>query len=272
MPTKLPLMPSTRVSTVYALAGVLLLTAGCGGSSSNSSGGGSPSGSSPSGTTSTASSGSTPTVSASAPTASPSPTVTPATVAQLKKIVLRATDLPRGWKAVPAEVNDDDDSQAELMRCIGAKNTDDDQVAIAHSADYTLGDAVISSSASSYKSQSALDSDLAVLKSPKLVPCFRRLLTKELAGSLPEGATLGTVSVKFTPGPGTGPENVAGAGQATVPITVEGQDVKVYVSFVYLTGPLMEVEIDAENVGAPVPAAVLQSAIEAVAERAAASS
>lgn len=258
-------MPSTRISTVSALTGVLLLIAGCGGSSSDSSA------KSSSGNTAATSSVGTTTVPSSTPAASPSPTVTPATVAQLRKVVLRATDLPRGWKAAPAEVNDDDNAgQAELMRCLGARNTDEEQVAIAHSADYTLGDAVLSSSATSYMSQSALDSDLAVLKSPKLTPCFGKLLTKVLTKSLPEGASLGTVSVKFTPGPGTGPENVAGSGLATVPLTVNGQQVKVYVSFVYLTGPLMEVEIDAENVGSPVPAAVLESAIKAVAARAAA--
>ncbi|HEX8095253.1 hypothetical protein [Jatrophihabitans sp.] len=192
---------------------------------------------------------------------------------QLKKIVLRATDLPRGWKAVPSEPDDDDSAgEAELLKCIGARNTDEDQVATADSADFGLGDATISSSASSYKSQSDLDSDLALLKSPKLVPCFSKLLKKELAKSLPDDASLGAVSVKFTPGPGTGPANVAGSGLATVALTVGGQHVKVYVHFIYLTGPLIEVEIDADNIGAPVPPAVLQAAIKAVADRAAATS
>jgi hypothetical protein len=193
-------------------------------------------------------------------------------VVQLKKVVLRSADLP-GWKASPAEQQSSEDSgQAELMQCLGAKNTDKDKVATADSDDFTLGDASISSSASSYKSQSDLDSDVALLKSPKLVPCYTTLLKKELATSLPNGASLGAVSVKFTPGPGAGPANVAGSGTATVAVTAGGKRVEVFVSFIYLRGPLMEVEIDAENVGAPVPAAALQSAVKAVAARAAASS
>jgi hypothetical protein len=194
-------------------------------------------------------------------------------VVQLKKIVLQAADLPGGWQASPAEPESNDSStQAELMKCVGAKNTDEDKVATADSDDYSLGDATISSSASSYKSQSSLDSDLALLKSPKLVPCYNQVLKKELAASLPEGADLEAVSVKFTPGPGSGPANVAGSGTATVSVTVGDEPLKVYISFIYLTGPLMEVEVSAENVGSPPPAAALQAAVKAVADRAAGNS
>ena len=251
-------MSITRSSRLCALTGALVLLAGCGGSSSDSAGG------------ATASS-SVPTTSSSVPTASPSPTVTPATVVQLRKIVLQATDLPRSWKATPAEQDNDSSGQDKLMKCVGAKNTEEDQVATADSDDYVLGDATISSSASSYKSQSSVDSDVALLKSPKLTPCFTTLLKKELAASLPEGASLGAVSVKFTPGPGSGPANVAGSGSASVSLTAGEDHVKVYINFVYLTGPLMEAEVYAENIGSPVPAAALQAAVKAVADRAAAS-
>jgi hypothetical protein len=191
-------------------------------------------------------------------------------VVQLKKIVLQAADLPSSWKATPAEPDSSDGSdQAQLLKCIGAKNTDEDQVATADSADYHHGEATISSSATSYKSQSDLDNDTALLKSPKLTPCLTRLLKRQLATALPKGATLGGVSVKFTPGHGAGPANVVGSGLATLTVAANGQHVKVYVNFVYVTGPLIEVEVDAENLGSPVPAAVLQSAVKAVAERAA---
>jgi hypothetical protein len=259
-----PLMSNTRFSGACALAGVLVLLAGCGSSSSGSS--------KASGTTPANSSG-TPPTSSSAAIATPSPTVTPATVVQLKKIVLRPGDLSSSWKAAPLEGGSDDSSdQAQLMKCVGATNTDEDKVATADSNDYTLGNATISSTASRYKSQSDLDSDLAWLKSPKLSPCFNKLLKKQFAMGLGKGVTLGAVSVKFTPGPGSGPANVAGSGLATGVVNANGQHVKVYVNFVYLTGPLIEAEVDAENVGSPVPAAVLQSAVKAVADRAAATS
>jgi hypothetical protein len=193
-------------------------------------------------------------------------------VVQLKKIVLQAADLPRAWKAHPATQNSSDSSeQAQLVKCVGVRNTDADKVATADSNDFVLGTTTISSSASSYKSQSSLANDLAMLKSPKLVPCYNKVLKKELATSLPAGASLGAVSVKFTPGHGTGPANVAGSGSATVSATIGGKNIKVNIGFVYLTGPLMEVEVDADGIGSPVPAAALQAAVKAVAGRAAAS-
>lgn len=240
-------MSLTRVSSACALAGVLVLLAGCGSSSSSSAGG------------------------TTASSTSPSPTHTPATVVQLKKIVLQPGDLPSAWKASAAE-SDSSQGEGELAKCVGGKNTDSDQVASTDSDDYSLGDATISSSASSYKSQSDVDSDVALLKSPKLTACANQVFKKDLASSMPEGSSLGTLSVKFTPGPGAGPANVAGAGSVSVPITASGQQAMVYVDFVFVTGSLMEAEVDAENVGAPVPAAVLQAAVKAVADRAATNS
>jgi hypothetical protein len=195
--------------------------------------------------------------------------VTPATAAQLKKIVLRAADLP-SWKAEPAEPASSD--QAEVTKCVGAKNTDKGKVATAHSDDYTLGNALISSSASSYKLQSDVDSDVRLLKSPKLAPCYSKMFKQQFLSALSKDASLGPVSVKFTPGRGTGPANVVGSGSANATVTVNGQKVKLYLSFVYLTGPLMEAEIEAYNINAPVPAAALQWAVKAVADRAAATS
>jgi hypothetical protein len=189
-------------------------------------------------------------------------------------MVLRKADLPSGWKASPPEPGGDDadPGQAQLMKCIGAKNTDADLVATTDSDDFSLGNARISSSATSYKSQSSLDNDTGLLKSPKFVPCFTKQLKKELAGSLPEGSSLGAISMKFTPGPGVGPANVAGRGSVIVSATVADQHLKLYISFAYVTGPLIESEVDAENLGAPVPASVLQTAVKVVADRAAGSS
>lgn len=260
-------MSLTRASRACAVTGVLVLLAGCGSSSDSTDGARTASSS----TASSAPVASSSAPTASAPTASPSPTVTPATVVQLRKIVLQPADLPRSWKAIPAEQESDSSGYAELMKCVGARNTEEDQVATADSDDYVIGDAMISSSASSYQSQSSVDSDAALLKSPKLTPCFTKLLKNDLASSLPEGTILGAVSVKFTPGPGAGPANVAGSGSGSMSFTVGDEHVKVYISVVYLTGPLMEAEVYAENIGSPVPAAALRAAVKAVADRAAAS-
>jgi hypothetical protein len=248
-------MSIEQLSIGCAVAGALVALTACGGSSGSSAK-----------STTTGSSGTR----TSTLTASPSPTVTPVTVAQLRKIVLQPTDLP-GWKASPPDDSSDspDSEEADLMACVGAKSTVADQIANVESDNFDLGDAELSASATSYKSQSDLNNDVAVLKSPKFLPCATQQFKQDLATAAPAGGKVGTVSVRFTPGPGTGPANVAGSGRATVPLTVNGQQAMIYIDFVYLTGPLIEAEVDAENIGAPIPAAVLQSAVKAVATRAA---
>jgi hypothetical protein len=49
---------------------------------------------------------------------------------------------------------------------------------------------------------------------------------------------------------------------------VNGQQVRVYLTVAFITGPLIEAEVDAENVGTPVPATVVNPLVATVATRA----
>jgi hypothetical protein len=193
----------------------------------------------------------------------------PASLSQLKKIVLLPADLPSGWKGAPYQPDPNDSANnAALMKCVGARNTDSDKVAEAHSDDFALGNASISSSATSFRSQSDLDADVATLRSPKLSPCFGQMMKKQLAASLPAGSTVESAPIKITPGSAGGPANVVATGSGTVKVQVNGQQVPVYLTVAFITGPLIEAEIDAENVGTPVPASVVNPLIATVATRA----
>ena len=210
----------------------------------------------------------TPSTSSGSPATSAS-AATPASLSQLKKIVLQPADLPSGWKGAPYQPNPNDSANnAALVKCVGARNTDSDKVAEAHSTDFALGDASISSSATSYRLQSDLDADVAVLHSPKLSPCFELLMKKQLAAALPAGGTVESASVKITPGSAGGPANVVGTGTGTIKVRVSGQQVPVYLTVAFITGPLIEAEVDTENVGTPVPASVVNPLVAAVATRA----
>jgi hypothetical protein len=194
----------------------------------------------------------------------------PASLSQLKKIVLRPADLPSGWKgaAYQPDPNDSADNAA-LMKCVGARDTDSDKVAEAHSDDFALGNASISSSATSYRSQSDLDSDEATLHNPKVSPCFEQMTKKQLAASLPAGSVIESTSIKITPGSAGGPANVVATGTGTIKVQADGQQIPVYLTVAFITGPLIEAEIDTENVGAPVPASVVNPLVATVATRAA---
>lgn len=194
----------------------------------------------------------------------------PVSLAQLKKIVLRSADLPAGWKGTPYQADPSDAAtQAALVKCVGTRNTERDKVAEAHSEDFTLGDASVSSSASNYRSQSDLDVDIAIVNSPKISRCYDQLVRKQLATSLPAGTKIVSESLKITSGSAGAPANVIATGAGTITVSVNGQHVAVYVTVAFITGPLIEAEVDTENVGTPVPASVVQSLVATVANRAA---
>jgi len=249
-----------RLVLVCAVGCAVTLLAACTSSSK------SPSTPSASSTAPSSSSAAPPSSSSAAPSSA-----TPAQLAQLKKIVLQQSDLPAGWKGTPASPDDASDAayQAALAKCVGVRNTDPDKVADANSPDFALGDASISSSASSYPSQSDLDADIALVHSAKLAPCLDRQAKELFAKSLPAGTTVDSVSSKFTAGSGGGPSNVIGSGVTTIKLTTSGQHVALYLTVAFITGPLIEAEVDTQNVGKPVPASLVKAAVSAVAGRAA---
>ena len=204
------------------------------------------------------------------PATSASAAATPAALSQLEKIVLQPADLPSGWKGTPHQPDPNSAAEdAALSACVGARNTDSDQVAQANSDEFGLSNASISSSASSYRSQSDLVTDEATLRSPKLSSCFSQMIKKQLASSLPAGSVVASASIKITPGPAGGPANVVATGTGIVQVQVSGQQAPVYLTVAFITGPLIEAEVDAENVGTPVPTSVVNPLVAAVAARAA---
>jgi hypothetical protein len=208
-------------------------------------------------------------VSSSSP-ATPTPTATPASLSQLQKIVLQPADLPTGWKGSPYQPDPNDSANnAAFVACVGVRNTESDKVAEAHSDNFAQGNASISSSATSYRSQSDLDADAASLRSPKVSPCFEQMMKKQLAASLPAGATTESASISITPGSAGGPANVIATGTGTIKVKVSGQEVPVYLTIAFILGPLIEAEVDAENAGTPVPASVVNPLVATVATRAA---
>jgi len=91
----------------------------------------------------------------------------------------------------------------------------------------------------------------------------------QLATALPAGSTVDSASIKITPGSAGGPANVVATGTGIVKVTVSGQQVPIYLTVAFITGPLIEAEVDTENSDAPVPASVVSPLVTAMATRAA---
>ena len=200
----------------------------------------------------------------------PAHAAAPATLSQLKQIVLRPADLPPGWKGTPYQADSSASAEdATLYKCLGVRDIDGDQVAEADSEDFARGNATISSTASSYRSQSDMDFIVAALHNPKVSPCLGQTLTKELATSLPAGATVQSASVKITPGSAGGPANVIATGTGIIKVEASGQELTFDMTETIMTGPLIEAEVDTVNVGAtPVPESVVKPLAATMATRA----
>jgi hypothetical protein len=195
--------------------------------------------------------------------------------------VLRPADFPAGpagWAHTPYKPDPAGPATgftgAEFAKCAGVPNSYTEQVAEAHSGDFDKGiddgDAEISSDAYSFRSQSAVDVDVAALHRAKAAPCYEQQERQALAGGAPPGGPIELVSFKLTPGSAGGPANVVATTASTVKITSSGGTVvEGSVSIVLITGPLIEVAVETIIFEAPMPASLVDSLVAAVASRAA---
>lgn len=197
----------------------------------------------------------------------------PPATAQLTAIVLQPADLPAGWTGTPHAPDPQDAADnAALAACVGGRNTYSDETGDSNSDDYALQNASVSSDATSFRSQDDLTTDVAIIKSPKIDACYNKLAASEIGGSLPAGSTFDSASVVVTPGSAGGPSNVVATASGKVEVTVTGQVIDLYLNVAFITGPLIEAEIDFTNVGTPVPASIRTALIDKIAARAGAAS
>lgn len=252
MRTKLAALAAVTCSVSLALTG-------CSSKKSNNAG------ATTSATSSSASSTPTPTASVSA-----------ATEADLKKVVLQASDLPAGWTATPAPTQSAAESTSAIegiARCLGVKAIPNDQVATVTSQSFvSTAGSQLTSSATSYKSEATVAAHTAMLANPKLESCVNTMIKSGLtqAGQLPAGATISTPVIKITPGHGSGPSNVVATVRASISMTMANQTVPIVVDIAVINGKTTEAQVSAIGLGAAVPADVQAAAVKAVANRVAA--
>jgi hypothetical protein len=182
---------------------------------------------------------------------------------KLTSFQLTAADLPSTWKGTAADNSDTsvDQEEVKLASCLGVPDSGSKRDAQVSSDDFALGDATISSQATSISSQAIIDQDAKGITGPKATPCIKQL---------PAGAKIDRVDITVTPGSGGLGSNVIATASGAIVITVSGQQVSAYVNVAFIAGKLVEAEVDAESVGAPIDQTVMSKAVTAVAKRVAA--
>lgn len=202
-----------------------------------------------------------------ATTSSSSAAAAAPTADQLKSYLLTDSDLPSGWTGTPHQTDPSDAAtQAAFESCLGGNSTQD-QVAEADSSDYAMGEAQISSSATSYKSADDVKNDVAALTGPKVNSCFQDQVNTTLKKSLPAGATIDNSTITITPGSNGGPQNVVATGKGTITVTVQGQQTTVNLLVGFITGNQVEAEVDYVNPGGTTDADLFTKLLNTVASR-----
>jgi hypothetical protein len=184
----------------------------------------------------------------------------------LATLVVQRADLSADWSAAPAD-NSSDDSSAELAKCIGVRDTTPDQIDSVDSPDFTLQGAQISSNATTYRSQSDIDTDVALIKNPKTQACFQTIARQQLAGDPGSGVVIKSLSLKIQPHTAAMPANMVGELSVTAQATSDGKPVTVYIDTYLITGRLIEAEVDFTSSGAAIPAAYKLALASRVAAR-----
>lgn len=211
------------------------------------------------------------TVSASTTAASTSTTTAgPADATKLQSIVVQAVDLPAGWNGSPSSPeNNPGAEEAAIASCLGIRNTYPDRVASVDSQDFSMGEAQIGSTASSYRNEEDITSDLAALNNPNASSCYERQLKDALTAALPQGSVVGDTTVHITPGTNGGPANVAGVASATMSVSVNGQPLTFFTNITFIKGPKLEVTVNFFNTGSELPQDLRSQVVQKVAARAA---
>ena len=198
----------------------------------------------------------------------------PPSLDSLQAAVLQDADLPAGWRGEPSDGDSEDDAGvgAAFLRCVGGEDNSADEVDEAHSDDYSSAEGSgISSSATSFRSQEAIDSDVAVLTDPAAPGCFAEQMRTVLESSgLPAGTTIGNPQISLEAGSGDGPDNVVATATGTIPLTLQGQQITFYIDAAFITGRLTEASVEFFGVGAPVDTDLQDALVETVADRVAA--
>lgn len=195
----------------------------------------------------------------------------PVSLGALRAITVQRSEVPQGYQVVPYQAGSKDTgSQAALVRCVGGTDTSADRTGAAHSPEYVLKNLHISSQAESFGSQKDLDADVALLRSPRASKCYEKSFTAQLTSSLPSGSKVKEVTMKVTPHSAGEPSNVIGTGVGSITVEISGKTVKVNLASEFMTGPLIESEVDFLNADAPIPVTLLSTLVKKVAARTAA--
>ena len=195
---------------------------------------------------------------------------TPPSRATLTSVVLKTSDIPSGYKGTPfkADSGDNTDIITQLQSCVGVSGIkNSDKLRQVHSEDFTKGQFTISSDATAFKSQSAVDSRVKVLKSPKINSCLNTTFDAELSRSLPSSASAANTDIKIKQGSDGGPSDIIATGAGNLIIQANGQSAPAYFAVSFVRNGLLTASVSYFSLGATIDDSLRHKLDRAVANR-----
>lgn len=185
----------------------------------------------------------------------------------MSRVVVQTSDLPAGWVAQGASIPGGAfvDVLSRVAHCLGVRDVTTDAATSTQSGPFTQGVQIVVSAAVAFPNNADVSGATAMLTNPRFGPCFDQVAS----GASYDGVTLGSTTTTVSPGPGSGPANVAGSLQVAFTGTYLSDQVQSSADVVVITGPEILVTVLFTGVSGSVPAAIENSVIAKVAARAA---
>jgi len=178
--------------------------------------------------------------------------------ARVRAAVLTSADVGAAFTSRPHTLDPDADKKsAEVVACLGLRNTVPDRTARADSDDFSQVNLTVASSASAYATQADVTSDAKAFTSPRAHGCVEKLLREAVSKNLPPGAAITSLVLRVAGGAAPGRPNQVGRVTATITVSVQSQQGTtvlsqqgtIAVDAVYFTGRRIEAELDVSSFG-----------------------
>ncbi len=200
----------------------------------------------------------TPATTSTTPVKSTTPVNVAADKAKARTLLLRPSDLPATWKAMPAQRTSEDKTD-ELAACLGRPSPATYTTADIDSPDFSLGNAEASSRAELVRTVEDFRADVAAASGPKFIPCVKSTATASFRRQLQaQGVSLQSLSVERL--------QVARYGQfsmglrMTMKVMAQGQHAIIYIDSILLGKERIELSTSFSKVDRPFDPA-LESAL-----------
>lgn len=146
--------------------------------------------------------------------------------ATTKKIPLVKRDVPKGWKAEPADqAESNPQASAALARCVGVPDPTSQRTARWEGTKFEKGDLEFDTSAVAYENTRAIKQAMAAFSSPRSAECLQQSLVQELTPTLAaDNVTMSNVQVQQLEVPKLGDQRVGVVVTATLSSGDERRD------------------------------------------------